>query len=110
MDSPKVPFGPTGSARDELSAYASLVTTDRAGTTSGTMRPMTKTTLHLPDDLREAVRRVARQRGVSEAEVIRESLRATIGRQRPKPRGGLFASGSPVARDADRQLAGFGER
>jgi Ribbon-helix-helix protein, copG family len=71
---------------------------------------MTKTTLYLPDDLKEAVTRVARQRGVSEAEVIRESLRATVGRQRPKPRGGLFASGSPVARDADRHLAGFGER
>lgn len=69
-----------------------------------------KTTLYLPDDLKEAVTRVARQRGVSEAEVIRESLRATVGRQRPKPRGGLFASGSPVARDADRHLAGFGER
>lgn len=71
---------------------------------------MVKTTIYLPDDLKEAIVRVARQRGMSEAEVIRESLRETVGRRRPKPRGGLFASGSPIAREADRHLAGFGER
>jgi len=71
---------------------------------------MVKTTIYLPDDLKEAIVRVARQRGTSEAEVIRESLRSTVGRRRQKPRGGLFASGSPIARDADRHLAGFGER
>jgi metal-responsive CopG/Arc/MetJ family transcriptional regulator len=71
---------------------------------------MVKTTIYLPDDLKEAIVRVARQRGMSEAEVIRESLRETVGRRRPKPRGGLFAGGSPIAREADRHLAGFGER
>ncbi|HEY5880702.1 MAG TPA: CopG family transcriptional regulator [Nakamurella sp.] len=71
---------------------------------------MVKTTIYLPDDLKEAIVRVARQRGMSEAEVIRESLRETVGRRRVKPQGGLFASGSPIAREADRHLAGFGER
>jgi hypothetical protein len=71
---------------------------------------MPKITVDLPDYLEEAVTRVARQRGVSEAEFILESLRATVGRQRPRPRGALFASGFPVARDTDRHLAGLGER
>jgi Arc/MetJ-type ribon-helix-helix transcriptional regulator len=36
---------------------------------------MEKTTVYLPDELKAAVRRTAQQRGVSEAEVIRESIR-----------------------------------
>lgn len=71
---------------------------------------MEKTTLYLPDELKAAVKRAAIDRGVSEAEVIRESLRSTVGQRRPRPRGGLFASGAPVAREADEHLAGFGER
>ncbi len=70
---------------------------------------MEKTTVYLPDDLRDAVKRVARQRGVPEAEVIRESIRAAVGADRPRPRGGLF-SGAPIADQADEHLAGFGER
>jgi Ribbon-helix-helix protein, copG family len=69
-----------------------------------------KTTLYLPPDLKAAVKRVASERGISEAEVIRESLRSTVGHRRPAPRGGLFASGAPIARLADQHLAGFGER
>lgn len=71
---------------------------------------MEKTTLYLPDELKAAVKRAAIERGVSEAEIIRESLRSTVGHRRPRPRGGLFASGAPVAREADERLAGFGER
>lgn len=71
---------------------------------------MTKTTLYLPDDLKAAVKRAASERGISEAEVIRESLRSTVGSWRPRPHGGLFASGAPIARQADEHLAGFGER
>jgi hypothetical protein len=71
---------------------------------------MEKTTLYLPPDLKAAVKRVASERGISEAEVIRESLRSTVGHRRPAPRGALFASGAPVARLADQHLAGFGER
>jgi hypothetical protein len=71
---------------------------------------MDKTTVYLPADLRAAVKRVARQRRISEAELIRESIRSAVGDDRPRPRGGLFASGSPIARNADQHLSGFGER
>jgi len=71
---------------------------------------MEKTTLYLPPELKAAVKRVASQRGISEAEVIRESLRATVGHVRPLPRGGLFASAAPIARQAEQHLPGFGER
>lgn len=71
---------------------------------------MEKTTLYLPDDLKTAIKRAAARQGVSEAEVIRQSVRQTVGDARPRPRGGLFASGRPIARQADELLAGFGER
>lgn len=69
-----------------------------------------KTTLYLPDDLKIAVKRAAAQQGVSEAEVIRRAIRQAVGETRPRPRGGLFSSGRPIARQADELLAGFGER
>lgn len=71
---------------------------------------MEKTTIYLPTDLKAAITRVARRRGVSEAEIIRESIRDAVASDRPSPRGGLFASGDPIAREADRYLAGFGDR
>jgi hypothetical protein len=69
-----------------------------------------KTTLYLPEDLKVAVKRAAAERGVSEAEIIRESIRVSVGHVRPRPRGGLYSSGQPIARDAEEMLAGFGER
>jgi len=71
---------------------------------------MDKTTIYLPAELKSAIKRVARQRRVSEAEVIRESIRSAVGADRPRPRGGLFASGAPIARQVDEHLSGFGER
>lgn len=71
---------------------------------------MEKTTLYLPTDLKSAVTRLARQRGVSEAEIIRESLRAAVARQRPRPRAGLYHSGDPIADRVDELLSGFGEQ
>jgi hypothetical protein len=71
---------------------------------------MDKTTIYLPVELKSRIRRVARQRGVSEAEVIRESIRSAVGDERPRPHGGLFASGASIAREADDHLTGFGER
>ncbi|MHB1501029.1 MAG: ribbon-helix-helix domain-containing protein [Candidatus Dormibacteria bacterium] len=71
---------------------------------------MEKTTLYLPEDLKVAIKRAAAQQGVSEAEVIRESIRQVVGASRPRPQGGLFSSGQPIARQADELLAGFGER
>jgi hypothetical protein len=67
-----------------------------------------KTTVYLPDDLKAAVTREARRRGVAEAEVIRSAIAAAM--TRPKPRGGLFASEKPLAEDVEALLAGFGER
>jgi hypothetical protein len=71
---------------------------------------MDKTTIYLPSELRAAVKLAARRRGVSEAEIIRDSIRSAVGAERPRPRGGLFASGAPIAREADDHLSGFGER
>jgi len=69
-----------------------------------------KTTLYLPEELKVAVKRAAAERGVSEAEIIRESIRMSVGCVRPRPRGGLYSSGRPIARDAEEMLAGFGQR
>ncbi len=69
-----------------------------------------KTTLYLPEDLKVAVKRAAAERGVSEAEIIRESIRVSVGDVRPRPRGALYSSGQPIARHAEEMLAGFGER
>lgn len=72
---------------------------------------MDKTTVYLPIELKTALRRVARRRGVSEAELIRESIRRVVADDaRPRPRAGLFSGASPIARDADQHLEGFGER
>lgn len=71
---------------------------------------MEKTTVYLPDDLKSAIKRAAARQGVSEAEVIRGAIRHVVGDVRPRPNGGLFSSGRPIARQADELLAGFGER
>ena len=71
---------------------------------------MDKTTVYLPAELKTALRRSALRRGVSEAEVIRDAIRQAVGDERPAPRGGLFASGKPIARSADEHLRGFGDR
>ena len=69
-----------------------------------------KTTLYLPENLKLAVKRAAAARGVSEAEIIRESIRVSVGGVRPRPRGALYSSGQAIARHAEELLAGFGER
>jgi metal-responsive CopG/Arc/MetJ family transcriptional regulator len=71
---------------------------------------MEKTTIYLPDELKAAVKRAAQRRGVSEAEVIRESIRTAVGDSRPGPHGGLYSGSEPIARRADELLDGFGER
>lgn len=68
---------------------------------------MNKTTVYLPDELKATIAAEAKRRGVPEAEVIRETLRA--GLARPAPRGAIF-EGDPIAADADELLAGFGDR
>jgi Arc/MetJ-type ribon-helix-helix transcriptional regulator len=75
------------------------------------MYGMQKTTVYLPDELKRALARVATRRGVSEAELIREALRAiTRDAGPPKPRLPLFESGLPdLAERIDAALEGFGE-
>lgn len=71
---------------------------------------MNKTTVYLPDDLREAVKRVARSRGVPEAEVIRDAIRQVVAKERPKPQFGIVTGdGSSVADNIDEWMKGFGE-
>jgi metal-responsive CopG/Arc/MetJ family transcriptional regulator len=69
-----------------------------------------KITVYLPDELKAAVKHAAHRRGVSEAEVIRESIRTAVGGVRPRPRGGLYSGSGPIARRVDELLDGFGER
>ncbi|HUY54469.1 MAG TPA: CopG family transcriptional regulator [Candidatus Nanopelagicaceae bacterium] len=73
---------------------------------------MNKTTVYLPEDLKQSLRRMAAVTGRSEAELIREAVAAQVRvSDHPRPRGQLFTSGdSSLAEQADEALAGFGER
>lgn len=71
---------------------------------------MTKKTIYLPADLTAAVESVARHRGVSEAEIMREAIRVGVAGERPKSKGGLFASNQQLSERVDELLAGLGER
>lgn len=75
---------------------------------------MIKTTVYLPEDLKSALERMAAEEQCSEAELIRESLRATVGsKRRPRPRIPLTGDGlgDPTAAErAEDLLAGFGRR
>jgi Arc/MetJ-type ribon-helix-helix transcriptional regulator len=72
---------------------------------------MTKTTVYLPSELKQALARVARQRRCSEAELLREAVQRLTGEaQAPLPRLPLFrATGSSIADDPDQALEGFGQ-
>jgi len=71
-----------------------------------------KTTVYLPEDLKQSLRRIAAVSGRSEAELIREAVAARVrATDHPRPRGQLFTSGnSSLAEHAAEALAGFGER
>ena len=69
---------------------------------------MEKTTLYLPADLKTAVKRQARVRGLAEAEIIREAIAAAV--TRPAPRAGVIESSEPIAQRVDELLEGFGSR
>jgi hypothetical protein len=76
------------------------------------MGGMEKTTVYLPDDLKQALRRAARASVKSEAELIREGIGLVTGTHRiAEPRLPLIESGQPdLAEHVDEALAGFGER
>jgi Arc/MetJ-type ribon-helix-helix transcriptional regulator len=74
---------------------------------------MKKTTVYLPPQLKTALRRLARRRKCSEAEILREAVaRLTEESEAPAPRLPLFRSSGPsIAEGIDRVLAdGFGVR
>jgi len=76
------------------------------------MYGMDKTTVYLPSELKQALAATAKQRGVSEAELIREGIAlVTAVPKPPRPRLPLFASGQPgLAERFDELMEGFGER
>ena len=71
---------------------------------------MQKTTVYIPSDVKAALGKLATARGLSEAEVIRQALRAvTAAIVPPRPRVPLFKSGKPhLADQIDEALEGFG--
>jgi Ribbon-helix-helix protein, copG family len=81
--------------------------------TYGIMYGMKKTTLYLPDELKERVETVARAAGRSEADVIRDAIAVAVAVQRaPDPRiplPGMSLGDPTVAERAGELLDGFGE-
>jgi hypothetical protein len=73
---------------------------------------MTKTTVYLPPELKRGLAKLAKQRGCSEAELLREAVsRLTREADTASPRLPLFrSSGSSIADSVDRALEGFGLR
>ena len=72
------------------------------------MYGMQKTTVYLPDDLKQRLADEALIEQTSEAEIIRSAIEARV--SRPKPRGGLFSSTEISSERVDEQMVGFGER
>jgi plasmid stability protein len=72
---------------------------------------MQKTTVYVPDELKAALERKAAETGRSEADLIREGIRAAVEeRTPPEPTIGIYVSADPhFAECADDHLAGFGE-
>ena len=72
---------------------------------------VTKTTVYLPVQLKRALARMARLRGCSEAELLREAVaRLTAPGSPPQPKVPLFrGTGPSIADDVDAALAGFGK-
>ena len=77
------------------------------------MYGMRKTTVYLPDDVKESLEQMATDEGRSEADIIREAIRATVlTRKRPRPRLPLTAQGlgdPSAAERVDSLLEGFGQ-
>ncbi len=72
---------------------------------------MKKTTVYLPDELSEGLKRAADVSGRSAAELIREGVSAVVAAElTPRPRVPLFRSGDATLADrVDELLDGFGD-
>ncbi len=75
------------------------------------MYGMRRTTVYLPEDLKSDLTRVAREKGTSEAELIRKGVRYVVKLEAtPKPTIPLFTSSDPtMAERVDELLVGFGD-
>jgi hypothetical protein len=73
---------------------------------------MRKTTVYLPEELKEQLQRTAADTGCSEADLIREGVRLAVARATPPAlRVGVFGSGRAAASEkVDDLLASFGRR
>ncbi|MDE0622093.1 MAG: ribbon-helix-helix domain-containing protein [Bryobacterales bacterium] len=74
---------------------------------------MQKTTVYLPAELKTALRCMARDTGISEAELIRQAVGEKVLLRHPRPRPSIPLTGrglgDPEAADrVDALLAGFG--
>lgn len=76
------------------------------------MYGMRKTTVYVPDALKEALARAADASGRSEADLIRDGIELVVSRTPdPSPRLPLLESGDPnLAEHVDEALASFGDR
>ena len=75
------------------------------------MYGMRKTTLYLPDELKESLEEMAQEQDRSEAEIIRQAIATAVAsRKRPKPRLPLVKGlGDPLASErVEDLLEGFG--
>jgi metal-responsive CopG/Arc/MetJ family transcriptional regulator len=76
----------------------------------GNVYGMVKTTVYLPEELKGRLERLARDRGRSEAELIRTALEEFTARERPRPTLPLFSRGQVLPIDDwDEAQRGFGE-
>lgn len=76
------------------------------------MYGMRKTTVYVPDELKEALARASKAAGRSEADLIRDGIELVVSRTRdPEPKLPLIESGDDLlAERIDEALEGFGER
>jgi len=78
------------------------------------MYGMRKTTVYLPDELKDSLERLSASSGRSEAEIIREALVQIVREATPpKPRLPITAQGlgdPSLAETVDELLEGFGNR
>jgi hypothetical protein len=76
------------------------------------MYGMVKTTIYLPEDMKEKLAEISASEGCSEAELIREAIRRAFeDRSPPKPKIPLYNKnlGDPtIAERTDELLEGFG--
>lgn len=71
---------------------------------------MVKTTVYLPEHLKRALAAVARQRSVSEAELIRQAISAAVAGEVDAEWGPIYDDDTLLADHVDEHLAGFGQR